>query len=1179
MRFKFFSWVFLCVTLLSGLSMQSAQASPQEDQKTYNVSISLKDATVKGVADALTKQTGILFSYDADLNSMSLGEVKVSHKNSSLTSILDEVFANKGVKYSVVGVTVVLSRRTSATGKRTITGQVNDASGMPVPGAVVMVVGQSGGTVTDASGRFSMPASDGDVKLAVQCLGYVDKTQLLSASADNIVMTIDEDALSIDETVVVGYGVQKKVNLTGAISTVSSENLENRTAPTLTHMLQGSVPGLNVTTSSGRPGNSASINIRGINSINGGSPLVLVDGAEGDLSRVNPADVESISVIKDASAAAVYGARASFGVILVTTKSGTEADGMATVRVNSRFGWEAPTTSTEFENRGYYSVYLNDLFYRAANGTNYTYYTQSDMQELWARVNDKRENPARPWVMIDQRDGRDTYLYYANTDWYHELFRDRRPNQQHSVSLSGGTAHVKYLLSGSYNREEGIFRRNTDKLDKYSFRSKISFDIKKWLNLTNNTSYYKYRYRYPGPSDVNTAFSLMTVHALASYPAHNPDGTSIGYTSFANNNYVMDGLLTILDNPNYKNEDNKDNLSTTTELTIKPLASLEIRANFTYALNQNRYMNRATNTEYSRYPGETVQVTNSRSIDSLKEKIETQHYYATNIYATWAKSIAQAHNIKLMAGFNWETKHYKDVGAKGYYLMSQTLNDLNLVGSDADGNPRMETSGGQNEYALEGFFGRLNYDYKGRYLFEASGRYDGTSRFASSHRWGFFPSMSLGWRISEEKFFAPIKNTMNNFKLRYSYGSLGNQLVGYYDYIRKIAIGTGSYTFGSGSKPTIATIGAPVASNLTWEKTLQHDLGVDLAFFGNRLMFTADAYIRDTKDMLTAGVALPAVYGASSPKMNAADLRTKGYEFQLSWRDGFNLFGKPFNYSVTASFSDYITEITKFDNPERTFAKSYYAGMRMGEIWGYHTGGLFRSDAEAADYKIDQTFVNQAIISAAGEERGLHGGDVKFLDLNGDGVVNQGKNTVDDPGDRTIIGNNQPRYNYGINLSVQYFGFDFGIFFQGVGKMDWAPAANNVLFYGPYARPYATLIPKDFHKKIWSEDNLDAYLPRPRGYVGLGSNRELTVPSDRYLQDISYCRLKNLTFGYTLPKFITDKIGMGPVRFSFSGENLAYWSPFKKHTKYIDPEMAKTNSTNRIYPWQKSFMFGIDLTF
>ena len=852
MGLKFFRRAFLCIMLLSGLLSQFSASAAPSAQKTYDVSISERNATVKGVADALTRQTGILFSYDADMTGMSLGDVLVNRKNASLNAILDEIFVNNGVTYSVVGETVVLSlSKSGQSGKRTLSGQVNDASGLPVPGAAVTIAGQSGGTVTDGSGKFSLSAPVGDLTVTVQCLGYVDKSQAVSATSGHIDIILDENTLSIEETVVVGYGVQKKVNLTGAISTVSSDNLENRTSPTLTHMLQGSVPGLNVTTSSGRPGNSASINIRGINSINGGNPLVLIDGADGDLSRVNPADVESVSVIKDASAAAIYGARASFGVILVTTKNGSVADGTATVRVNSRIGWEEPTTSTNYETRGYYSVYLNDLFYSAHNGTNYSFYTQTDMQELWARVNDKTENPARPWVMIDQRDGKDTYVYYANTDWYHELFRDRRPNQQHSVSLSGGNSHVKYFLSGSYNREEGIFRRNTDKLDKYSFRSKISFDINKWLNLSNNTSYYKSRYRYPGPSDVNTAFSLMTVHALASYPAHNPDGTSIGFTSFANNNYVMDGLLTILDNPNNKNEDNNDNLSTITELTIKPSKSLEIRANFTYAFNQYRYMNRATNTEYSRYPG--VLVTNSRSIDNLKEKSETQHYYATNIYATWTKSFAEAHNFKVMAGFNWETKHYKDVSARGYYLMSEALNDLNLVGSDADGNTRMETAGGQNEYALEGFFGRLNYDYKGRYLFEASGRYDGTSRFASNHRWGFFPSMSLGWRISEEKFFAPAKKTMNNLKLRYSYGSLGNQLVGYYDYIRKISIGTGSYTFGTGTKPTVATIGAPVASDLTWEKTLQHDLGLDASFLEDRLVFTADAYIRDTKDMLTAG--------------------------------------------------------------------------------------------------------------------------------------------------------------------------------------------------------------------------------------------------------------------------------------------------------------------------------------
>lgn len=489
MGFKFFRGAFLCLMLLAGLLSRFDAIAARSAQKTYDVSISERNATVKRVADALTRQTGILFSYDAEMTEMSLGDVEVNRKNTSLVSILDEIFVRSGVQYSIVGESVVLRvAMSSQSGRRTLAGLVSDASGLPVPGAAIMVVGQSGGTVTDGSGKFTMSVPGGEFTVTVQCLGYNDKNQVVPATTDYVAVVLDENALSIDETVVVGYGVQKKVNLTGAISTVSSDNLENRTSPTLTHMLQGSVPGLNVTTSSGRPGNSASINIRGINSINGGNPLVLIDGAEGELSRVNPADVESVSVIKDASAAAIYGARASFGVILVTTKNGSAADGMATVRVNSRIGWQEPTTSTEYETRGYYSVYLNDLFYRAHNGTNYSFYTQEDMQELWARVNDKSENPERPWVMIDQRDGRDTYVYYANTDWYHELFRDRRPNQQHSVSLSGGNSHVKYFLSGSYNREEGIFRRNTDKLDKYNFRSKISFDINKWLNLSNNTS-------------------------------------------------------------------------------------------------------------------------------------------------------------------------------------------------------------------------------------------------------------------------------------------------------------------------------------------------------------------------------------------------------------------------------------------------------------------------------------------------------------------------------------------------------------------------------------------------------------------------------------------------------------------------------------------------------------------
>ena len=1085
------------------------------------------------------------------------------------------LFAGSVAAYADASSASVLAEQS----KRTVKGIVLDSKDYPLEGVAVIQDGTTNGVMTDETGSFTISLPSGAANVTVTCLGYATKTVAVPAGQDVIKIYLSEDAVALEETVVVGYGTQKKVNLTGAIATVTSEALENRTSATLTHMLMGTTPGLNVTMSSGRPGNSASVNIRGVTSINGGSPLVLIDGAEGDLSKVNPSDVEAISVVKDASAAAIYGARASFGVILVTTKTGKSEDGKATVRYSGRFGWTEPTTSTDFETRGYYSVYLNDLFMRNYNGKNYTYYTEADMEQLWARRNDVVENPERPWVMIDQREGRDTYVYYANTDWYHELFKDQHPQQQHNLSLSGGNEHIRYFISAGYNYEEGVVRINPDKLNKINFRAKIDFDINKYMRLSNNTSYYRSSYFYPGRSSVNQIFSLMTVHALASYPAYNPDGTALAMTHFADNNYIMDGMWAVLVNDGHKNQDINDNLFNTTELTIKPLKQLEIKANFTYGFNQTRCVNRAVEAQFSRYPGVIQNVSGRTWAENyLYESINTHNYYATNVYATYSDTFKENHNLKLMAGFNWETKHLKDISATGYYLMSDTLYDLALVGTAADGTQRLEVGGGQNAYELAGFFARANYDYKGKYLFEVSGRYDGTSRFAADHRWGFFPSASAGWRISEEPFFQPAKKAIENLKVRYSYGSLGNQQVGYNDYIRTISLGTQSWIFGTATEATYASIGAPVSSNLTWEVSEQHNLGVDMAFLNNRLSFTGEAYMRDTKNMLTAGEALPSVYGASVPKKNTADLRTKGYELMLSWRDMFQLAGKPFSYSVTATFSDYVTDVTKYNNPTRTFATSHYVGKRWGEIWGYCIDGLFDSDEEAAEWtsKIAHESVK---VQGFGEEAKWRGGDLKFLDINGDGKINLGQNTVDDPGDRKVIGNTQPRYNYGLNLGFQWMGFDFSIFFQGIGKMDYYPVSNTIMFWGPFARPYATLMPKDFHTMIWSENNKDAYFPRARGYEANNSNNPLNVTNDRYLQDISYCRLKNLTLGYTLPKKWTNKINIGDVRFYFSGENLHYWAP-GFHSDYIDPEMAQTGaSTMRIYPWQKSFIFGVDLSF
>ena len=1067
-----------------------------------------------------------------------------------------------------------------------VSGVILDQAGLPVIGAFVLQKGTSNGTITDPDGKFTIEIPS-DAVLEISCMGYVTQEIVVGGkSFFNVVLL--EDTQLLEEVVVVGYGTTKKVNLTGAVSVIKADELQDRSALSAAKMLQGTVPGLNITNRSGRPGQSATVNIRGLNSINGGSPLILIDGVEGDLERVNPADIESISVLKDASSAAIYGARASFGVILVTTKVGADKDGKPVVRYSGRAGFTAPTTSTQFETRGYYSVYLNNAFYSAYAGEPYAPYSDEDMMELWARRNDKVENPARPWVVVSNKNGRDVYNYYANTDWYHHIFNDIKPTTSHSISFTGGNDKVKYMLSGAYNMEQGVFRVNSDRFSKFNFRSKVSFDVTKWLNIANNTSFYSSNYSYPGQSGVNNSFRKTMLHALASYPVENPDGTAIYNTQYRSE-AIMDGLMTILTNDKHKNVDKVNYLSTMTEMTLTPFKGFELKANFTYNYYSSNSWNRQANCQYSVTPDVVETVNTGLFIDKLSESVTFQNYIQTNVFATYTNSIADAHNIKVMAGYTYERKHIKDLSLSGENILSETLNDLDLVGTNADGEKITDVGGGQNEYAIMSAFMRLNYDYKERYLIEFNGRYDGTSRFAAGSRWGFFPSVSAGWRISEEPFFAKAKDYVENLKLRTSFGRLGNQQVGYYDYIRGINIGTLGYVFGS-TKPIYATIDAPVAADLTWEVIDQYNVGVDAAFLNNRLTFSAEAYIRDTKGMLTQGVKLPGVYGTDSPKMNAADMRTKGYELSLSWRDQFMLAGKPFAYNASLVFSDYITKITRFDNPNKLLS-SYYEGQIYGEIWGYETDGFFVSDEEAANWPIDQTAVSGIIYSSAGSEYGLRAGDLKYVDQptidtdgdgipdTGDGKISQGLNTRDNPGDRKLLGNSEPRYHYGINLGASWMGFDVAVFLQGIGHIDWYPNPEAELFWGPYSRPYATFIPADFTTKVWSEENPDSYFPRPRGYVAMKNGRTLGTTNDRYLQNIGYCRLKNLTIGYTIPESLLRKAKISDLRIYFSGENLAYMSPLKKNSRYVDPEQAMTAGNLSVYPWQKTFMFGIDLTF
>lgn len=1079
----------------------------------------------------------------------------------------------------------------AAAQNRTVSGKVLDSGQHPLEGVAVMVKGTSNGTMTESNGGFKLTVGSGDVVLEVSCLGYETKTLPVLASQDNITISLAEDSMALTETVVVGYGTQKRVNLTGAITTVDTKELENRTAHSLTNMLQGSVPGLNISTSAGNPGATGSLNIRGVTSINSADPIVLIDGAIGDMSRVNPNDVESISVIKDAAAAAVYGARAAYGVILITTKSGGNSNGKATVRYSGRFGWEEPTTSTDYETRGYWSVYTIDKFWLADGGTKYTTYTDHDMAELLARVNDKTENPERPWVVEDVRNGKKQWVYYANTDWYHELYRDRHPVQQHSVSISGGNRDVKYFLSGGYDRQTGIIKVNPDVFQKYNLRAKMDFNINKYMRMSNNTSFYSSRYKFPGVGDVQDAFAYASRHALASFPLKNPDGSWLYATPMIAGSYnVANGRHIVFGNNKDVNNELKNDFANTTELTITPVKQFNIVANFTYRLYQNRNTYRQTKFDYRRRPeAEMEYYTTGAGEDMLEERISTSNYYSGNIFGTYEDTFASDHHLKAMLGMNIEYWKYKAVGAIGKNLSSEVLNDLDLVAPNQQGEVITEVSGGQSNYALEGFFGRINYDYKGRYLFEVSGRYDGSSRFAAGHRWGFFPSVSAGWRISEEPFFASAKRYINNLKLRASYGSLGNQIVKtaggsniYYAYLRTISFDSfKNYSFREGSSlAKYSTLSGPVDANLTWETSQQYNIGLDMGMFNDRLTFTAEGYIRDTKNMLTEGKELPGVFGASSPKMNAAALRTYGYELSASWRDKVMVAGHPLGYSVRASLSDFRSYITKFDNKEKKL-NDYYEGQRLGDIWGFQVDGLFATDEEAKDYTtnvMDCGYISDRMTG------GWMAGDLKFVDLNNDKLLGIGDNTVSNPGDRKILGNSLPSLQYGINLALDWMGFDISAFFQGTGTHYWYPAGMNMAFWGPYSYSYVSFLQRDFIDRCWSEENPDAYFPRPRSYSATGG--ELSVVNSRYLQNIAYLRFKNLTVGYTIPAKITRKVALESVRFYFSGENLAYWSPLKENTKYIDPESAfrrheGSNSArdHASYPWMKTFMFGVDITF
>lgn len=1119
----------------------------------------------------IEKQTGYTIAYNEGIIDIDKSVKTVS--GNSLNKALSSILEGTGTEAYIDGKIILIVKKNGRTQSRGIfKGRIFDEKGQPLAGASIIIPGTTIGTTADVDGNYSLNDVSFPNTVEISFLGFETKDINISGKEKmpyDIILV--ESKNFIQDAVVVGYGVQKKANLTGAVAAVSSEELKDRPVASVGQALQGLIPNLNITQSSGRPGAGSNYNIRGNTSPNGGSPLILVDGVDTYLERINSNDIESISVLKDAASAAIYGSRAAYGVILVTTKSG-KYNQAPKVTFDGRYSVSANTASTDFETRGYYSAYIADLFMKSRQGVPYTSYTDADYQRLWERRNDKTENPDRPWVVTEMRNGRLSYVYLANFDWYNYMYDESRPTQDYNINVSGGSKNISYLVSGRYYHQKGLWRVAPDYYDSFNTRAKLDIQIKPWLKLSSNTKFFHDKYFYHG-NDVRKAY----VHALASFVPVNPDGTAVSHTVLTNSasHYIMDGYNAMLQKGKQWGENKVTEMTQTWALTADITKRLKFNVDFSYKFGYLRNGYRDANVQYSEYPGIIQNESTSSYPDRLQDVVYEQNNYVGNGYLSYDNTFNNVHHVTATAGFNYEARHYKDLTVRRQGLLTEDLSDFNLATGEYD-----KLTGGISEYALSGIFYRATYDFKSKYLFEADGRYDGSSRFPEGHRWGFFPSFSGAYRISEEPFWISLKPVVNNLKIRVSYGSLGNQNIGYYDYYQNVNTGgTMGYSFDGNTLAGHATVDDPVSTG-TWEKVISKDLGVDMGFLKDRLTLTGDVYIRDTKGILTIGKQLPSIYGASEPMVNANDIRTKGWELQIGWKDTFNIGNHPFFYNLGAGLSDFTAKYTKADNPSGLINQPY-VGKRLGEIWGFKVDGLFPDDQTAADYasKIDMSQVCVDYFASVNpDNKGVKGGDMKYLDLNGDNVITFGKSTLDDPGDRVKIGNSQPRYGYSFNGGFNYLGIDFSIFFQGIGHQDWYPGADNMHFWGPYARPYESFVGKDFMSKVWTTSNTDAYFPRARGYSALNAG-SLYYTNDRYLQNIAYLRLKNLTIGYTFPARLLKKADISNLRLYFSGENLWYVSPF--HCKYADPELmaVASNKNGDTYSFYKTFSFGLTLTF
>jgi TonB-linked SusC/RagA family outer membrane protein len=1051
-----------------------------------------------------------------------------------------------------------------------ISGTVADESGNPLAGASITVKNSTAGTTSDEKGYFSLRVPAGAKDIVVSIVGYLQQERKISNQKD-FRFILKPDQGNLGEVVVVGYGTQKKVNLTGAVDQVSGKVLENRPTPNAIRGLQGVIPGVYINMPSGKPTDTYSMVVRGEGSIGaGGRALVMIDGVEGDPSRLNPADIQTISVIKDASAAAIYGARGAFGVVLITTKSAQK--GKTQISFSSNYSLNDRAVKPELLTNGYlWAQNFSDAYYARYR----TYPTTVNTglrfsQDYLSKLKELNDQGALPKVDTDPSTGK--YIYYGSTDWQKELYADSDPSTEQALNISGGSDKVNYYLSGRFFSQSGLFRYSPDKYKQYDLRAKGSVQVFPWLKVENNFSLSRRTYFYP-ESQHNSGVTIFRRIADEYSPIamlRNPDGTFTKNAAIAFESFLEGGNFEEYLWNQFRN---------TTSFTAGFFKDrLTVHGDLSYVYTPAVENAQRTPVVYSDAPGSFV--VNESSNNWASEETNRTDYLATNVYADYSFKLNK-HSFKATIGFNYENTLRKDRTYKRYELINPDLPDPSLITGD-----NITLTGGGYEWTTAGEFFRVNYNYADRYLLELNGRYDGSSKFPTGQQFGFFPSVSGAWRVSQEPFWKVSEKIISNLKIRASLGSLGNGNVNPYSFLGTMPVSKLGRMINGGN-PQKTSSPNVIPNGLTWEKVTTANIGADVGFLDNRLNITFDKYTRYTIGMFTPSLPLPGVFGAGVPKGNYADMKTSGWELSVGWNDQTGS-AHPLRYGVKFTLSDNHTTVTKYNNPNGLI-NTYYEGQRLGDLWGYATDGLFKNDDDVAK-AADQSLVP----SNLSYKTELKPGDLKFVDADGNGKITPGASTLSDHGDMEIIGNTQPRYLFGFTGNVEWHNFSLSLFLQGVGKRDWWPGQDASYFWGQYNRPYG-FEPMDTYEKQWSPDNPDAYFPRLVGYVALSNGTSaLGIPTDRYLQNAAYVRLKSLSIGYDLPVSLISKIGMNNARVYVTGQNLWVWSPMFRITRTIDPEAIESqsqvdsqvyligayeSSQTDLYPILKTFTFGINFTF